>query len=162
MLWFLQCFLLCVVWEHLCSRACSTVIWSPIAPVIEVDVHWPRLNWPNSVTEDSIEQGCSQATDHTENNTFPSDSHCANRTIYTLIQNRHISLRLVLTEWIQSILSPHSKWTCLSFNLLESEVSNCCNYSLICSLTFYECFSFVYVVNVHSGCMQGLHWFSEY
>lgn len=45
---------LCCVLGPLCSLACSRVIWSPVAPVIEVDVHWPWLNWPNSLTEDSI------------------------------------------------------------------------------------------------------------
>lgn len=58
-------YLLCVVCWSICWPA-SRVIWSPIAPVIEVDVHWPRLNWPNSLTENSIQQGCSQTTDHRE------------------------------------------------------------------------------------------------
>lgn len=80
---------LCYMLEHLCSLACSRVIWSPIAPVIEVDVHWPWLNWPNSLTEHSIQQGRSPATDQRENQRFPLDPDSANRPIYTLSQHRH-------------------------------------------------------------------------
>lgn len=85
---------LCFVLGPLCSLACSTVIWSPIAPFIEAGVHWPWLNWPNSLTEDSILQGCSQATDHSENHRFPVDFHSANRPAFILLQKQVHFLKL--------------------------------------------------------------------
>lgn len=97
-LWFtadhsnIHCAVLCSV--VLCCDASvqpwtAEFIWSPIAPFIDVKVHWPWLNWPNSLREDSIQQANGHRKKKEKKNTFPLDSHSANRPFYLLLQNNH-------------------------------------------------------------------------
>ena len=46
-------FLWAVCWSIWAAWPAAESIWSPSAPVTEVDVQWPWLNWPNSLTGDS-------------------------------------------------------------------------------------------------------------
>lgn len=104
---------LCCVLERLCSPACSRVIWSPNAPVLKWMCNDPE--WTDLILwqETLFSRAAARPLTTEKNPRFPSDSTGANRPIYKLLQNKHVSLaefKANLSELILKLLS-YLRWS---------------------------------------------------
>lgn len=80
----------------LCNLACNPLIWNLIATVTEMNVRWPSLNWPISLAEDYIEQGCDQTIDLRGKHRFPFDYQSVKSTTQTVgKQTLYISFQIL-------------------------------------------------------------------